>query len=67
MSPGDEPDPGVLEHYGVDAVVADLGGHGNRHWLVEAGGERLVLRRYGDQIGDVAYELRVLKDRKSVV
>lgn len=60
MSPGDEPDPGVLEHYGVDAVVADLGGHGNRHWLVEAGGERLVLRRYGDQIGDVAYELRVL-------
>lgn len=66
MSPRDEPDPDVLEHYGIDAVVADLGGSSNRHWLVEAGGERLVLRRYGSQIGDVAYELRVL-DRLRVL
>lgn len=60
MSPGERPDPEVREHYGVHAVVADLGGNGNRHWLVEAGGQRLVLRRYGTQIGDVGYELRVL-------
>jgi aminoglycoside phosphotransferase (APT) family kinase protein len=60
VSAGEQPDPEVLEHYGIAAVLAELGGGSNQHWLVEAGGERLVLRRYGNQIGDVGYELRVL-------
>ena len=42
----------VLARFGVRAV-APLGGRLNRHWLVDAHGERLVLRRWADP-GDAA-------------
>ncbi len=56
MWPSDE----VLERLGVGAV-AELGGRLNRHWLVAARGERLVLRRCYQSIDDLDYELRLLK------
>ncbi|HEX3592900.1 MAG TPA: phosphotransferase [Pseudonocardiaceae bacterium] len=43
-------------------VEGYLGGRANQHWLVTAAGERLVLRRYqAGPIGDVGYELTVLR------
>jgi Ser/Thr protein kinase RdoA (MazF antagonist) len=41
-------------------VVAALGGRLNLHWLVEARGERLVLRRWSQPADEVDYELRLL-------
>ena len=56
----------VLETFGVRAI-APLGGRLNQHWLVDARGERLVLRRWADtgdaraeMLGDIDYELRLL-------
>jgi aminoglycoside phosphotransferase (APT) family kinase protein len=49
----------VAETFGV-RVVAPLGGRLNQHWLVDAGGERLVLRRWATPADDVTYELRLL-------
>jgi Ser/Thr protein kinase RdoA (MazF antagonist) len=56
----------VLESLSVRAV-APLGGRLNHHWLVDAHGERLVLRRWADAgdagaevVGDITYELRLL-------
>ncbi|WP_020573781.1 phosphotransferase enzyme family protein [Actinopolymorpha alba] len=43
-------------------VEADLGGRANLQWLVSAQGAPLVLRRYpAEPLGDVAYELSVLR------
>jgi Ser/Thr protein kinase RdoA (MazF antagonist) len=55
MWPGDE----VLETLRV-SVVAPLGGRLNRHWLVTAHGDQLVLRRWATAADDIAYELRLL-------
>ena len=41
MQPSDE----ILSHFNV-RLVAPLGGRVNQHWLVEAQGEQLVLRRW---------------------
>lgn len=48
-------------------VIAPLGGRLNHHWLVDAQGERLVLRRWAapgdvmaERVGDIDYELRLL-------
>ncbi|MGN6359657.1 MAG: phosphotransferase enzyme family protein [Thermomicrobiales bacterium] len=53
------PSAEVIETIGV-RVVAPLGGRLNQHWLVDVGGERLVLRRWATLAGDVAYELQLL-------
>ncbi len=53
------PSAEVLGQFGV-RVVAPLGGRLNRHWLVEARGERLVLRRWSALADDIGYELRLL-------
>jgi len=60
------PSAAVLETFGV-RVIAPLGGRLNQHWLVDARGERLVLRRWAapddavaERIGDIDYELRLL-------
>ncbi len=55
MAPSDD----VLETLRV-RVAAPLGGRINRHWLVDRGGETLVLRRWDKPGDDIAYELRVL-------
>ncbi len=55
MWPGGE----VVEAFGVRAV-AQLGGRLNQHWLVAAGGNQLVLRRWSAAADDIAYELRLL-------
>lgn len=60
------PSDDVLEAFGV-RVVAPLGGRLNQHWLVDARGERFVLRRWAEP-GDarsamadaIHYELRLL-------
>jgi len=40
----------------------ELGGRANKHWLVTSAGQRLVLRRYQHEpIGDIGYELAVLR------
>jgi aminoglycoside phosphotransferase (APT) family kinase protein len=49
----------ILAQFGV-ALVASLGGRLNQHWLVDAAGERLVLRRWAGPAEDVAYEIRLL-------
>jgi Ser/Thr protein kinase RdoA (MazF antagonist) len=53
------PSPEVLEHFGVHLIAA-LGGRLNQHWLVEARGERLVLRRWSQPADQIDYELRLL-------
>jgi Ser/Thr protein kinase RdoA (MazF antagonist) len=55
IQPGGE----VLARFGV-RVVAPLGGRLNQHWLVEARGERLVLRRWAQSADDIDYELRLV-------
>jgi aminoglycoside phosphotransferase (APT) family kinase protein len=59
------PSTEVIETFAV-RVVASLGGRRNQHWLVDAGGKRLVLRRWATPADDVAYELRLL-DRVAVL
>ena len=54
-TPADE----VLETFRVRPIAA-LGGRLNQHWLVEAGRERLVLRRWSPSADDIGYELRLL-------
>ncbi|HVX45307.1 MAG TPA: phosphotransferase [Mycobacteriales bacterium] len=50
----------VISRYEI-AVIEYLGGRANRHWLVQRGSERAVLRRYQRRPqGDVGYELAVL-------
>jgi aminoglycoside phosphotransferase (APT) family kinase protein len=49
----------VLAHFGA-ALVAPLGGRLNQHWLVDAAGKRLVLRRWAGPAEDVAYEISLL-------
>ena len=60
------PDAEILEMFGV-RMVAPLGGRRNQHWLVEAHGERLVLRRWAEAgntktaiVAAIDYELRLL-------
>src|SRR6188768_3920405 len=53
------PSDAVLEQFGV-RLIAPLGGRLNLHWLVEARGERLVLRRWAQPAGEIDYELRLL-------
>lgn len=53
------PSAEILETFGV-RVVSPLGGRLNQHWLVEARGERLVLRRWEQSADSVAYELHLL-------
>ena len=53
------PNEAVLEQFGV-RVVVPLGGRRNLHWLVAAGHERLVLRRWAQPADEVAYEMRLL-------
>lgn len=53
------PSDAVVEAFGV-RVIASLGGRLNQHWLVDARGERLVLRRWATSGDDIAYELRLL-------
>jgi Ser/Thr protein kinase RdoA (MazF antagonist) len=54
-----KPSAEVLEYFGA-RVIAPLGGRMNKHWLVEAGGERLVLRRWAQPADEIDYELRLL-------
>jgi aminoglycoside phosphotransferase (APT) family kinase protein len=56
-----EPQPSdeVLDRFGV-RLVAPLGGRLNLHWLVEARGERLVLRRWSQSADEIDYELRLV-------
>jgi aminoglycoside phosphotransferase (APT) family kinase protein len=49
----------VLAWFGV-RLVAPLGGRLNRHWLVEAQGERYVLRRWAQPIEEIAYEVQLV-------
>ena len=55
------PQAAVLQEFGV-SVVEPLGGRANLHWLVGAGSERLVLRRWAPSVdaADLDYELRLL-------
>lgn len=56
-SPPDE----LLENLSV-RLLASLGGRFNRHWLVEAHGERRVLRRWGPQpVESIRYEVSLLE------
>jgi aminoglycoside phosphotransferase (APT) family kinase protein len=57
MSP--HPSDEVLERFGA-RLVAPLGGRLNQHWLVEARGERLVLRRWSQPADEIDYELRLV-------
>jgi aminoglycoside phosphotransferase (APT) family kinase protein len=56
----------ILAQFGV-ALLAPLGGRLNQHWLVEAAGERLVLRRWAGPADDVAYEIRLLAQVAALV
>ncbi|MBP3962815.1 phosphotransferase enzyme family protein [Paenibacillus lignilyticus] len=54
------PNDEVTEKFGV-RVIAPLGGTNNLHWLVDNGGERLVLRRWwSTSPANIDYELRLL-------
>jgi aminoglycoside phosphotransferase (APT) family kinase protein len=53
------PDEQILAQFSA-RIIAPLGGRVNQHWLVEAQGERLVLRRWAAPADSVAYELRLL-------
>lgn len=47
---------------GIDGrVIRALGGTANMHWLVETGGDRVILRRYGPwrSLAEVAWELEL--------
>jgi Ser/Thr protein kinase RdoA (MazF antagonist) len=52
-------DDEVLTWFGV-RLLAPLGGRLNKHWLVEARGERYVLRRWAQPIEDIRYEVRLV-------
>jgi len=54
-----EPSHEVLARFGV-RVVAFLGGRINQHWLVEAGHEPLVLRRWAESAESATYEVRLI-------
>ncbi|HEY1016988.1 MAG TPA: hypothetical protein VGE07_30015, partial [Herpetosiphonaceae bacterium] len=54
-----EPQEEIAERFGV-RLAGELGGRLNRHWLAEAGGERLVLRRWWQPAASVAYETLLL-------
>lgn len=56
------PDPDVLKHFGIDAVVSSLGGRFNKHWIVERREQRFVLRQWGGTRNDAAYESRLLAE-----
>ena len=62
------PSNSVLTQFGIQ-LVASLGGRINQHWLVEAHGERFVLRCWGrsplvddpaSHIDSISYEVRLL-------
>jgi len=53
------PDDTLLARFGV-RIVTPIGGRLNQHWLVEARGERLILRRWAGSRDDADYELRLL-------
>ena len=62
------PSPEVLTHFGV-RLITSLGGRVNQHWLVEAAGEKLVLRHWGQSplygtaehhAASVQYEVRLM-------
>lgn len=55
----DSPGKDILGLLGV-RLVAPLGGRQNRHWWVETGKQRLVLRRWYSSATDIDYELRLL-------
>lgn len=55
IQPSDE----ILDRFDV-RVLAALGGRFNQHWLVEASGERLVLRCWAQSADDIDYELRLV-------
>ena len=51
----------IMRHRGVTPIEY-LGGRWNKHWVVESGGSRLVLRGYSpDPWDDIDYELEVLR------
>ncbi len=55
------PPAAVLQRWGI-AARGYLGGRANKHWLVESGGVRLVLREYAEHpLADIAYELEVMR------
>jgi aminoglycoside phosphotransferase (APT) family kinase protein len=54
-----QPSGEILERFAAH-LIAPLGGRQNLHWLVEAQGQRLVLRRWAQPADSVDYELRLL-------
>ena len=59
-----QPNEEILAQFGV-RLVAPFGGRRNRHWLVEAGRERWVLRRWwrpaeGIDWASIGYEVRLV-------
>lgn len=57
----DETCQAAMRHFGA-TLLDELGGRLNKHWLVNVGGERLVLCAYWPEpLGDIAYELAVLR------
>ena len=60
--PGEpRPPESVLQRWGI-AARAYLGGRANKHWLVESGAARLVLREYAEHpLADIPYELEVMR------
>jgi len=54
-----EPRAALRAQLGV-TIVATLGGQRNRHWLVTARGERLILRRWSGPRDDADYKSRLL-------
>lgn len=60
-----QPGAEVLEQFDV-RVIVPLGGRLNRHWLVDARGAQLVLRRWAQPPDEVAYELRLLESLASL-
>lgn len=55
----DQPSDEILAYFAI-RVIAPLGGRRNRHWLVAAGRDRLVLRRWAQPMASVAYEARLI-------
>jgi Ser/Thr protein kinase RdoA (MazF antagonist) len=55
-----QPSAEALARFGA-RLVAPLGGRLNQHWLVEARGMQLVLRRWWQPANEVAYEVRLLE------
>jgi Ser/Thr protein kinase RdoA (MazF antagonist) len=53
--------PGVVLEYFGARVAGALGGRLNQHWLVEARGRQLVLRRWWQDAASIDYELRLVE------